>query len=64
MPSSAFSAHTWRSTSAVPRHWTFGGHSYSLKPGRYIWYVWPGFGKRAKHHFGARIGTSAFVVAK
>jgi hypothetical protein len=48
----------------VPRHWTFNGHSYSLRPGRYTWYVWPGFGKRAKHHFGARIGVSAFVVAK
>ena len=48
----------------VPRHWTFGGHSYSLKPGRYTWYVWPGFGKRAKHKFGARVGTSAFVVAR
>jgi hypothetical protein len=48
----------------VPLHWTFGGHSYSLKRGRYTWYVWPGFGKRAKHHFGARIGTSAFVVTK
>src|SRR5262249_3368541 len=34
----------------VPLHWTFGGHSYSLRPGRYTWYVWPGFGKRAKHH--------------
>jgi hypothetical protein len=48
----------------VPLHWKFGGHSYSLRPGRYTWYVWPGFGKRVKHHFGARIGTSAFVVAK
>ena len=48
----------------VPRHWTFGGHSYSLRPGRYTWYVWPGFGKRAKHNFGPRIGVSAFVVAK
>ena len=47
----------------VPRHWTFAGHSYSLKPGRYTWYVWPGFGKRAKHHFGSRMGASAFVVA-
>jgi hypothetical protein len=47
----------------VPQHWKFGGHSYSLRPGRYTWYVWPGFGKRTKHHFGARIGTSAFVVA-
>jgi hypothetical protein len=48
----------------VPRHWTFGGHSYSLKPGRYTWYVWPGLGKRAQHRFGARIGVSAFVVTK
>jgi len=48
----------------VPRHWTFGGHSYALKPGRYTWYVWPGLGKRSQHHFGARIGVSAFVVTK
>jgi hypothetical protein len=48
----------------VPRHWTFGGHHYTLKPGRYTWYVWPGFGKRKQHQFGARIGVSAFVVTK
>ncbi len=27
--------------------WRFAGHRYTLKPGRYRWFVWPGFGPRA-----------------
>jgi hypothetical protein len=46
----------------VPSVWLYGGRSYRLKPGRYIWHVWPGFGTRTQHRFGALIGTSSFVV--
>jgi len=35
-----------------------------LRPGRYVWAVWPGFGPRTKHRYGALIGTSAFVVTR
>jgi hypothetical protein len=43
--------------------WKFGGRRHELKPGRYRWYVWPGFGRRAAARYGQLIGTSTFVVA-
>jgi hypothetical protein len=44
------------------RAWRFDGRRYRLKPGRYRWYVWPGFGKRKAARYGHRIGTGTFVV--
>jgi hypothetical protein len=35
-----------------------------LKPGKYTWFVWPGLGPRAKHHYGPLIGQSTFVVTR
>jgi hypothetical protein len=32
--------------------WTFGGRLMRLTPGRYHWYVWPGFGKRSDRRYG------------
>jgi hypothetical protein len=45
-------------------HWTFLGRRMQLTPGRYRWYVWPGYGSRAAHHFGAFIGQSSFVIVR
>jgi hypothetical protein len=28
----------------------------------YRWFVWPGFGRRSAHRYGALIGTRRFVV--
>jgi hypothetical protein len=42
--------------------WRFGSASYHLAPGRYTWYVWPGFGTLSKPHYGALIGHRTFVV--
>jgi hypothetical protein len=42
--------------------WKFDGHRYRLKPGRYTWYVWPGFGPRSAAHYGRVIGHGTFVV--
>lgn len=42
--------------------WKFEGHGYRLKPGRYTWFVWPGFGKRSAAHYGRVIGQGTFVV--
>jgi hypothetical protein len=46
------------------RRWTFMGQRFQLAPGRYRWYVWPGYGSRAAHHFGAFIGQSSFVIVR
>ena len=42
--------------------WQFGGRTYVLSPGRYRWYVWPGFGARASNRYGKLVGTRTFVV--
>jgi hypothetical protein len=44
------------------RSWTYGGRRYRLTPGRYRWYVWPGFGGRAAKNYGRLLGGSSFVV--
>jgi len=56
--------------SAWPRHafmrlrraWRFEGRLYRLVPGRYRWYVWPGFGPRAAAQYGPLIGRGQFIV--
>jgi hypothetical protein len=40
------------------------GHRLRLRPGRYHWYVWPGYGSRAAHRYGAFIGQSTFVIVR
>ena len=42
--------------------WSFGGRRYRLRPGRYRWYVWPGFGHRSAARYGPVIGSGTFVV--
>jgi hypothetical protein len=46
------------------RSWKFDGRRFRLKPGRYRWYVWPGFGRRSAARYGHRIGAGTFVVAR
>ena len=44
--------------------WRFDGRSRRLAPGRYRWFVWPGYGKRAERRYGKRLGTSTFTVVR
>jgi hypothetical protein len=46
----------------LPRAWVYGGRRYRLTPGRYRWYVWPGYGRRSEKKFGQLLGSSSFVV--
>ena len=46
----------------LARSWQFGGRRYRLRPGRYQWYVWPGFGRRSVARYGHLVGSGAFVV--
>jgi hypothetical protein len=32
--------------------WRYHGKTYKLTSGRYRWYVWPGYGRRAQHRYG------------
>jgi hypothetical protein len=46
----------------LKRAWRFDGRFYRLSPGRYRWYVWPGFGSRAAARYGSLIGRGQFVI--
>jgi hypothetical protein len=51
-----------RSSFRLTRTWTYAGRRHKLLPGRYRWYVWPGYGRRASKRFGPLLGASSFVV--
>ena len=46
----------------VKRHWSYSGHHFRLKKGQYQWFVWPGFGPRAKGRYGRLLGQATFTV--
>ena len=46
----------------LKRRWSYSGRSFRLKKGTYTWYVWPGFGSRAKVQYGQLLGLSSFTV--
>jgi hypothetical protein len=46
----------------LAKRWSFEGQPERLRPGRYRWYVWPGFGRRSAKRYGELLGQSAFVV--
>jgi hypothetical protein len=45
----------------VSSSWRFYGRTYLLTPGRYRWYVWPGFGPPAAHRYGPAIGHTLVI---
>jgi len=57
-----FSAWPTGTSLRLPRAWTFQGRRYRLAPGRYRWYVWPGFGARSAKRYGSPLGSSSFVI--
>jgi HYR domain-containing protein len=44
--------------------WTFKGRGYRLRPGRYTWLVWPGYGPSAQPRFGKLLLLSSFVFVR
>ncbi|HEY6742050.1 MAG TPA: hypothetical protein VI110_06795 [Lapillicoccus sp.] len=46
----------------LPLAWRYQGRRHHLAPGRYRWYVWPGFGARSAKRYGPLLGSSSFVV--
>ena len=47
----------------LKRHWVFSGRSFTLSPGAYRWYVWPGFGAHRDRKYGSPLGSSTFQLA-
>ena len=46
----------------MSRSWTYLGHRYRLTPGKYTWYVWPGFGPLAQGRYGGLLGQGTFRI--
>jgi hypothetical protein len=44
----------------LPRRWTYRGRSVTLKPGIFVWYVWPAFGSMPNPRYGQLLGRSSF----
>ena len=51
-----------RASYRLARTWTFEGHKRQLTPGRYLWFVWPGYGAKKANRYGTVLGQSSFVV--
>ena len=48
----------------LKKSWKYRGRSYKLGPGRYEWYVWPGFGQRAAANYGVLLGVRSFRIVR
>ncbi|MGN6431347.1 MAG: hypothetical protein ACTHNB_11555 [Gaiellaceae bacterium] len=48
----------------VPRAWVYGGVHYSLRPGRYTWFVYPGIGKPSRLRLQRLHKTGVLIVPK
>ncbi len=48
----------------LKKSWKFEGRKYTLKPGVYTWFVWPGYGPRAAVDYGELMGTRTFRIVR
>jgi hypothetical protein len=46
----------------LPTSWTHEGTSRTLAPGRYLWFVYPGFGARAEARYGEPVQSGILVI--
>ena len=55
---------TWPRTTQLPlsQTWNYLGRDRRLSPGRYTWFVWPGFGPLARGAYGSLLGQGSFEV--
>ncbi len=47
----------------LSRSWRYAGRRFELKKGLYRWFVWPGFGPRARGRYGQLLGQGTFRVS-
>ncbi len=53
-----------RSAYTLKKNWKFEGRKYTLKPGVYTWFVWPGYGPRSDVNYGDLMGSRTFVIVR
>ena len=44
--------------------WKYEGRTYTLKPGVYTWFVWPGYGARSAVDYGQLMGSRTFRIVR
>jgi hypothetical protein len=49
---------------ALKPSWKFEGRKYTLKPGVYTWFVWPGYGARSAVDYGGVMGSRTFRIVR
>ena len=66
LPSGSKILSIWPTTSSLrlSAKWVYGKKHYQLSPGRYLWFVWAGFGPRADVKYGPLLGQSSFIVRR
>ena len=53
-----------RPTYTLKKNWKYLGRKYTLMPGLYTWYVFPGYGARAAVHYGNLMGFRTFRIVR
>jgi HYR domain len=53
-----------RASYALKKTWKYKGRKYSLKPGVYTWFVWPGYGSRVAVDYGPLMGSRTFRIVR
>jgi hypothetical protein len=48
----------------LKKSWKFEGRKYTLKPGVYTWFVWPGYGGRSAVDYGELMGSRTFRIVR
>lgn len=48
----------------IERRWRYAGKDQRLSLGRYVWYVWPGYGNPSGANYGDLVGRRAFSVVR
>ena len=51
-------------TFQLKKRWSYQGRRFTLTPGTYRWYVWPGIGPRAEVRYGAILGRQTFTITR
>lgn len=47
----------------LPARWTYRGSGRRLKPGEYLWFVYPGFGRPEQARFGQLADSGIFEIS-
>lgn len=58
------SAWPTRAAYVLKKSWKFEGRTYTLKPGVYTWFVWPGYGARSAVDYGELLGSRTFRIVR